>query len=221
MKIINRRTVLLRKITIIIFITIITFIKIIPTLALEEATSSAQEVNIGYSRINPTSPFYFLKTIRENLEFKLALTPRVRILRQLEFATRRLREARTLVNLKKEDLVPATLERYASYLNIPVDKKSSDSEILTKVKEEFTSHLQVLKQMYNQSNLRSKMAIRLTMYRIIQRTDLPVEVNKSICNLFAKESSSSALNQTEQVVLASRAKSCFQAITVDKSARIF
>ncbi len=64
----------------------------------------AIENDIGFSKITPDSPIYFLKALRENFELKLALTPHVKLVRQLEFATRRLREAKTLV-WQNQDLI--------------------------------------------------------------------------------------------------------------------
>ena len=72
--------------------------------------------DIGISKITPASFFYFLKTIRENLEMKMALTPHVKQIRLLEFATRRLREAKSLIGIK-EDLISPTLERYWFHIN--------------------------------------------------------------------------------------------------------
>ena len=55
----------------------------------------ASDNDIGYSKLDPSSPVYFLKVIRENIEMKTAVTQRVKWLRSLEFTTRRLREARS------------------------------------------------------------------------------------------------------------------------------
>lgn len=180
-----------------------------PVFAQEVSTSSAQIVDIGYSRIDPASPLYFLKTIRENLEVNLAQTRRVKNLRQLEFATRRLRETRTLVG-KNEELVPSTLERYISHLNNLQDKYlKSEQQIADDIKNNLAIHLQIFRQIYNSSsNLRTKMAVRSTMNKIIQRADVSNSDREVVCDLFTKEATSSALNQTEQVVLKDRAVKC-------------
>jgi len=190
----------MKSITIIIFITIITFIKIPPAFA--------QEDSVGFSKIHPASPFYFLKTVRENLELKFALTSRTKMLRQLEFATRRLREARTLIPIN-QDLIPPILERYISHLNTLPDKDLEDKEIVARIKESTPVHLEVLQKMYQQiSSTRAEMAIRSTMNKIIKRADLPTFAKLPVCTFFAREASSSALNQTEQFVLADRADKC-------------
>lgn len=169
----------------------------------------AQEDNIGTSLIHPASPFYFLKTIRESLELKFALTPRVNLLRRLEFATRRLREAKTLVSLN-EDFIPPTLERYNSTLASLSDKNLGDEEVSTRIKESLAVHLNVLQKMLNQvSSKRAKMSIRSALNRIIQRADTPNFAKLPVCNLFSKEASGSALNDTEKFVLSKRAQDCF------------
>ncbi len=176
------------------------------------AALAAQENDIGYSRLNPASPFYFLKTIRESLELDLALTPRTKLLRQLEFATRRLREARTLIS-KNADLIPPTLERYSSYLNSLPDKNLEDSEVGLRIKESLSIHLDTLYQMYAEvSAPRAKMAIRAAINRIIQRADVPQLTKLPACSFLSHEASSSALNQTEKYVLAQRAQKCFQTL---------
>lgn len=175
-------------------------------------TVYALENDIGFSRIDPSSPIYFLKTIRENLEFKLALTPRVKLLRQLEFATRRLREARTLVN-ENVELIPITLERYSFLINNLPDKNLEDSEVLTRIKESLAVHLDSLYVMYNQlSNPRAKIAIRATVNRIIHRADIPQYAKLPACNFLVKEASSSALNSTEKFVLTDRAQKCLKSL---------
>lgn len=184
------------------FITIITVIFVTPVYA--------QSNGIGYSTIHPASPFYFLKSIREILELKFAGTSQVKNLRQLEFATRRLREAKTLLT-KSQDLIPPTLERYISHLNTLTDKHQKNDEFAINLKDNLAIHLQVLEQIYEKaSNLRAKMAIRTAMNRIIQRADVPGYAKAPVCNFFAKEASSSALNQTEKFVLQERVKKCLR-----------
>lgn len=170
----------------------------------------ATENDIGTSKINPASPFYFLKVIRESLELKFAGTSHVRKFRELEFATRRLREAKTLISIN-EDLIPPTLEKYSSHLANLSDKDLKDQEISERIKESLVIHLKILQKIYDQvSNKRAKMAIRAALNRIIQRSDVPSYAVVPVCNFFLKEASSSALNQTEQVVFSERAAFCFK-----------
>lgn len=168
----------------------------------------AHQDELGYSRLHPASPFYFLKTIRENLELKFAVTPRIKNLRQLEFATRRLREARTLISVN-ENLIPPTLERYAYHLKSLDDKHEQNDEFVENLNNSLSIHLNVLREMYTEtSNLRAKMFIRSAMNRIIQRADVSMSAKIPVCDLFVKESSSSALNETEKWVLLQRSQQC-------------
>lgn len=170
----------------------------------------AIENDIGFSKITPNSPIYFLKVLRENFELKLALTPHVKLVRQLEFATRRLREAKTLV-WQNQDLIAPTLQKYGLYLNNLPDKDLQDKEVATRIKESLGVHLQVLLQemYYQSSSLRAKMSIRAIMNNIIQRADVSAQVKVPICDLFLKEATMSAtLNQTEKIVLLDRANKC-------------
>lgn len=174
----------------------------------------AEEANIGESRIHPAHPLYFLKTIRENFETKLALSYRVKMFRQLEFATRRLRETKTLITIN-QDLIPPTLEKYNAHLNRLPDKDLKNEEILTNVKNSLAIHSGILLKMYDQvSNLRAKMSIRVTLNRIIQKGNLANSAKLPVCNFFANEASSSALNDTEKVVLLDRAGNCFKSLKV-------
>lgn len=189
----------MKSIIIIIFITIITIIKTTSAFALED---------IGYSKIHPASAFYFLKTIRENLEFKFAQTTHAQNLRRLEFAFRRLREAKTLLPIN-QDLITPTLERYIAHLNSLTDKHQQNDEFAEVLADNLIIHLQVLQKIYDQaSNLRAKMSIRSAMNRIIQRADVPNYAKLPVCNFFAKEASSSSLNQTEKTVLIERSDKC-------------
>ncbi len=182
----------------------------LPTTYASEASRSATIADIGHSRIDPASPWYFLKTVRENLEMKLAQTKRVKDLRMLEFATRRLREARTLI-LKNEDLIPPTLERYAAHLRGLKQLHTENTQFGEDLKNNLSIHLQVLEQIYNLTqNSRTQMAIRTAMFRIIQRTDVANSDKLPVCSFFSKEATSSALNSTEQYVLSQRAKECLQ-----------
>lgn len=160
----------------------------------------AQENDIGVSRITPDSIFYFLKTVREDIEMRLALTPHVKLVRQLEFATRRLRETKGLV-ASHEDLIAPTLERYWFHLSrLPV----VDSAILT-------THLKVLQNLYERlTNTQAKLSVRSTVNKISKRLDLPTFAKIPVCLFLQKEATSSALTQSEKAILLERAGDCFK-----------
>lgn len=164
--------------------------------------------DIGVSKITPASSFYFLKTIRETLEMKFAGTSRVRMFRQLEFATRRLRETKSLIP-DHEDLIPPTLERYWSHLSSLPQKDIKDQEIETRIKQGLIVHLEVLEQIYNKvTNKFAKMAIRSTINRMSQREDLSFMGKIRACNFLQKEATSSALEEVEREILWERAQNC-------------
>lgn len=186
----------------------------------------AQEDNIGQSQINPSSPLYFLKAVREVLELKFAATTNTKALRQLEFATRRIREVKSLVKTPRQDLIEPTLYRYLSNmqeLTGLVNLKDNDSA--SQVIDLAGLHMTILQAVYGQvSDLRARMSIRVTVdklsewdQQLIGRLDLikqPSLINKvtalklSGCNFLAREASSSALNEVERVVLLERAQKC-------------
>lgn len=182
------------------------------SLSASTSASIRPSSEIGYSRIHPASPLYFLKAVRENLELKLAGTERIKRLRVLEFAIRRLRETRTLIT-SNQDLIQPTLERYIAHLSNLTDKPLKNDEFGVIVKNNLVVHLKVLQQVYDQSSsLKANMAIRSAMNRIIQRADVPAFAKLSVCNFFNQEASSSILNQTEKFVLKERAQKCFDSL---------
>lgn len=160
----------------------------------------AFENDIGVSRITPDSYFYFLKTIREDIEMRLALTPYVRTIRQLEFATRRLRETKSLLGTH-EYLIPPTLERYWMHLSrLPY----INSAILI-------THLEVLQDLYDKlTNPQAKLSVRSVINKISKRSDLPIFAKIPVCFFLQKEATSSALTESEKVILWDRAGDCFK-----------
>lgn len=169
----------------------------------------AESSEIGLSRIHPATPLYFLKTVRESIEMHFARTPKVKRIRQLEFATRRLREVKALISVNREDLIESTLERYWSAINSLPDKALEDKEIASLIGGTISSHMSALEQIYGQiKNPKAKMALRAIVNKFAGRADLFSQTRSSVCSFLSKEASSSALNQTEQQVLKERAVRC-------------
>lgn len=170
----------------------------------------AKEDDIGSSQIHPASPLYFLKAIRENLENVLAQTPRVKLIRSLEFGTRRLREVKTLVNINREDFIPSTLEKYWFHIKSIPDTQLTDKDFELEVKNSLAVHLKELEKVYEKlSDSRAKMFTRSTINKIIQRADIPEYARTPACYFLQKEASQSALNETEKAVLKERVENCF------------
>lgn len=190
------------------------------------AYAYAQVDSIGQSQINPASPLYFLKSVREILELKFAGTTHVTTYRQLEFATRRIREVKSLSYTSHQDLIEPTLARYLSHLQELDNIANIKDQILAaQITEAVTEHMNVLQNVYNQvSSTVARRSIRATVYRLsewnsklasklslLNKYPLAkqlVESNFLGCNLLAKEASSSALNEVEKAVFKERAKEC-------------
>lgn len=192
---------------------------------------------IGEAKIDPTSPIYFLKTIRESLELKLALNRNIKVLRYLEFAGRRIREVNSLVGKNSPYLIPPTLERYwvnFNHLNELLDIR--DEKAVAIIIQEISLHLNSLVFSYGHlSNPRAKMAIRAAINRLSIENKMLLEkladMNNSkmdpiidklylsqtlACDFLNKEASQSGLNDTEKEVLIDRAASCFQSLNLGR-----
>lgn len=196
------------------------------------ALAQAQS-DIGQSRIHPASPLYFLKTIREILELKSSPSNGIKLLRYLEFSTRRIREVNALFKNNRPDLIPQTLEKYWGHLN----KLNSlvnihDNSAMRQIVESMTQQLNTLETIYDQiDDRRAKMAIRLTLNRVSsENVILFTKINKGVketikpsahdvvqkiylnqiltCNLLVRQASESGLNDVEKVVLKERAQEC-------------
>lgn len=167
---------------------------------------------IGQSKLHPASPLYFLKIIRENLEMKFAGNRKIVMIRRLEFATRRLREVKSLILANKFELIIPALENYWFQINSIPDKELGDQKLIAMIANNLSTHLEILENLYpNLSDVRVKMAIRTAINRLVQRLDMPNSTREHGCNFLAKEATmSSLLNETEKAVLKMRSEKCFK-----------
>lgn len=188
----------------------------------------AQSNDIGYSTIHPASPLYFLKSSKEILELKFAKESQEKGLRYLEFAERRIREAKSLINVNRADLIPSVLERYWSNLNKTLGLLNfKDQPFSSQVIEKIKQHIMALETLQKQTeNQKAKIAIRTVIYKLsgwqaklLERLTPEIkaqlslkiaENNSLICNFLSKEASNSALNQTEKTVILARAQKCLK-----------
>ncbi len=188
----------------------------------------AQGDDIGQSQITPASPLYFLKSIREVLELKFAGTTRVRVIRELEFATRRIREVKSLANTTRQDLIEPTLYQYLFHLGEFIGTADlRDPDFAAEASKNITGQMNALQTVYGHiSDKRALMSIRATInslskldLKLIDRLNLagrllPAEQisisRQSACNFLTKEASSSALNEVEKAVFAERASKCLK-----------
>lgn len=180
------------------------------------STALAYENDIGQSQIHPAHPLYFLKAVREGLEMHFAQTSNVKLIRRLEFATRRLREVKSLIPGSRQDLIEPTLDRYWTLVSsLPVPKNLENAGFFAnEISDNLVIHIKTLEKIYPQiSHPRAKMAIRSILNRFTSRQDIPSYARAPICDFFAKEATQSAnLNETERVVLLERVKKCREAL---------
>ena len=171
----------------------------------------ALEENVGVAKIDPSSPSYFLKTIREGIELKFAATVKTKLIRHLEFATRRLREAKSLVGGKNEELIQAGMERYWSSLTQVLSYEAKDEELTILSNHVSAIHLKELMLLYSKlSNPKAKLGVRSIIHRLLQDSEIKGGLRDSGCNFLLSESSSSALTQSESVIYKERALKCFE-----------
>ncbi len=186
----------------------------------------AEEDTIGQSQITPASPLYFLKSIRENLELRFAGTKRVRSIRELEFATRRIREVKSLVSTNRQDLIEPTLYQYLFHLEKFIGVADLENQdFASSAIKNITEQMNILQAIYIRvSDKRALMSIRATInslakldlklidsLNLAKKPLLAREISLSrlsACSFLGKEASSSALNEVEKAVFAKRANEC-------------
>ncbi len=196
------------------------------TINLINTTGNPGAVDIGQSLIAPDSPLYFLKSIRESIEMKLTSSTQALVLRNLEFATRRLREVNTLIDKKRQDLIPSSLERYYFYIQeagSKADRSTEDLEITVGL--QVARQLEVLQRDYDQvGDARAKIAIRTAILRLqdfypefLAKLDLATQqklINQVAerlaftCNFLTREATASGLNDSEKVKLQDEVGKC-------------
>lgn len=173
---------------------------------------SAEQINIseiGQSQIQPAHPLYFLKTIREYFELKFAPIPRTKMIRQLEFSTRRIREVKSLVNLSRQDLIEPTLERYWFHLKTVLDFRPRDEGLTQLLRQVEETHLGTLQNIYYKiQNKRAQISIRSSISRILEHSEMEPRVRLFGCDFLLREATSSALNEVEKAIYLERGKIC-------------
>lgn len=183
---------------------------------------------IGQSKIYPTHPLYFLKSVREILELKFAPTSGIKAVRYLEFSQRRIREVKALVETRHFEMIAPTLEHYLFNLQkvlglMDLKNKANAGQLL----EIISTHERVLDNLYSQIESEpGKRAVRTTLFKLSEwnrqfqeRLDPKFQEmffgslrqsQSKICNFLQKEASSSALNEVEKAVLSERVQKCYQ-----------
>ena len=182
-------------------------------------------VDIGTSLINPDSPLYFLKTLREKIETILSGSDEIKLNRELEFAQRRLREVKSLVENKKQDPVVTVINKYNMHMDRVNKLAVSDSGLQASVAEAVARHLDVLQRVYDTvGNPQAKNAILAAIERseehnrdllgkleIVTQQKLIKKIASRqafACKFLAREASTSGLSENDREDLAQRVKLC-------------
>ncbi len=196
------------------------------------ATSTAQldefgAVEVGSSLIGPESNFYFLKIWRERIEVFLAGSTETKVVRELEFAQRRLREVRGLVKDRRQDLIEPVMKRYEEHMRSAAKLAAEDRQLQIKVAEATARHLDVLTRVYDEvGNITAKSAILGAIERSAEhnsqllarlednnKKDLVKRVtlrHAQTCKFLSREASNSGLVNEQQQILKRRVESCKQ-----------
>lgn len=195
---------------------------------LEEITSGLPDpgaVEIGVSLINPTSPFYFIKSVREKIELMFISKTSQKIIAELEFAQRRLREVNSLIKVGKQDLIEPMVEQYKSSIITLDSLAGNDSDYKTEIAQALSRHLDILQRFYdNAGEPRAKMSILSAIQRVEEHNrDLLSKLElkdqqkliKEIalrqilaCKFLVRESSSSGVLETTRQLLAQKVNAC-------------
>ena len=185
--------------------------------------------DIGEAQLNPASPLYFLKSVREILELKFADTTQAKGFRELEFANSRISEVKSLAKTSRQDLIEPTLARYLFHLNELLGKITlKDENMVDKVTDAAIAHMSVLQAIYPQvSEQRARMSVRATINSLslwdqqlinILSKPQPAFAQEVLtskltgCNFLSKEASSSSLNEVERSVFSERAQKCLKSL---------
>ncbi|MBI2600382.1 hypothetical protein HYW42_00345 [Candidatus Daviesbacteria bacterium] len=180
---------------------------------------------IGQSQISPASAGYFLKMVKEDIELKLAQTDNVKFMRQMEFAVRRLREVKSLISEKREDLIEPNLIKYQDHIKKLERYSSGNQDLQVLADERIATHINLLISLYpNIKNTRAQLSIRAAVQNLEKRNrqeikrldkDLRAKVwgktsltQKLACEFLQKESTNSVLTQAEKKLVNIKAEEC-------------
>lgn len=130
-------------------------------------TVFAKEQGLPKAGILPSSPFYFLKSLSEDLGTLFSIGNISKVERFTFLAEKRLAEANTLADKGDTEGAKHATEKYQEYLDKAVNraeeaKKDGDDvdEVLTKVAEATTKHRDVLERIYEKVPEQAREAIK-------------------------------------------------------------
>lgn len=183
-------------------------------------------VEVGEPLIKPTSPFYFIKIIREQFEEKFGSSERKdKVTRQLEFSQRRLREVNSLIKGNRQDLIEVFMQRYRENITSALLFTGPEDSLKAVVAGALARHLDVLARSYDQvGDPKAKRAIRASFIFAHEKSsgslaglkgedkkDLESKIDNRLvvgCKFLIREASSAALTETESLLLQEKASSC-------------
>lgn len=191
---------------------------------IDELQADPGAVDVGEALIPPNSPLYFLKILREKIELALTFSQEGKVVRQLEFAQRRLREVNKLIKNKKQDLIGETMAKYRDHINQALAAASSD-DLKVKVGEAISRHLDVLQRVYDGvGNETAKAAIRGNIERaaehnrtLLAKLDTVKQkllIKKTVlrqalaCKFLGRESTASGISDNEKKTLRAKFADC-------------
>jgi len=120
---------------------------VIPAFAFGEVSGS----ELPHIYLNPDSPFYFLKTIKEQIQLFFTFSAEKKVEQYLNLAERRLAEYQKMVEKGKTEIAEKTLSQYENWLNHAFKKleelKNQGKNIndsYQKVEELISKHLEII-----------------------------------------------------------------------------
>ena len=149
----------------------------------------AQETELPSPGLTPDSPFYFLEMIAEEIGTFFTFGDLKKAERHTILAAERLAEARAVVEKGKPELAEKTLERYRIQLQNSVARAEKAQtkgentekvmEVMTRVGQATTKHLEVLAEVYEKVPEQAKTAIENAMKTSVKGHEKAVEALKA------------------------------------------
>lgn len=169
--------------------------------------------------ISPSSNFYFLRTLWENIQFQFKFSNDQRFSWYYDLAQKKIEDSENLIRQQKYDLVPVILEEYKGQYRF-LDETSRESTNLQAQMIDLTSqHIKRLIELYSQtSDLKSKRAIKSSLNHL-QKVNVEIskkqnnqkitENLKLTCDFLNNESKNTLWNEVERAIMAvSYEKTC-------------
>lgn len=145
----------------------------------------SQETELPDPGLTPDSPFYFLEIISEEIITFFTFGDIKKAERYVTLAAERLVEAQVIAGKGKPELVEKTLQRYKNQLNNSIikaekaqTKGENIEEVMTRVSEVTSRHLEVLAEVYEKVPEQAKPAIENAMEVSLKGYKKAVEVLK-------------------------------------------